>query len=515
MATLPARGQTLSFTHLNTSNGLSGNSVQCLGIDSSGFLWIGTSDGLNSYNGYDITTYYRDQYPGMQSDTIQHLFCDSRNRVWLLHGSAMSMLDEQKKFHPIVLPAGTINNPVTFRSAYETTEYGVVINTTNGIYQYDEKSRGLKEIGWLSEKTGINNYFSTAPLTKDIVVYFLNPHLFIADHRSKKVILEKEIAGIVGACRVDDQHFATITRNGGISIIDRSTGNVQKQFHIYNEVDGVRSTPKVFEMTCTPNGQLAISTGFAGLAMVDIASGAITYFRHDPLDPASISTDILYRVLAGKNGEIITGATNTGVNISNINNQRATYKKIFRDASGNVFDGHSNDMVEDRNGNIWLAGIDRLICWDRKTNRAKFYPYSFNDGINGPRNIEIRTLCIDHKDRIWVGAIGAGVALFDQSTGKFKLISDTAVGGALSDTYINDIMESSDGLIWACSYRGVYTINTSDFKITRYDQHPVLKAVADKVVISLYEDAQQRIWIGTQRQGIFCYDKKNNNIRNI
>ena len=80
---LSSKAQTHSFSHLNTSNGLSENNVQSVAIDKNGFLWIGTIDGLNVYDGYSVTVYKKEDQPEMAANNVIHLTCDSRNRIWM------------------------------------------------------------------------------------------------------------------------------------------------------------------------------------------------------------------------------------------------------------------------------------------------------------------------------------------------------------------------------------------------------------------------------------------------
>jgi ligand-binding sensor domain-containing protein len=512
LVSLTISAQVISFSHLNTSNGLSDNNAQCLSIDKNGFLWIGTTDGLNVYDGYGITTYYKAQQPGLSSDTIRQLYCDSRNRIWIIHPGKMSWVDEERKFHTVSLPVRS--KQFNYRFMYETPAYGITLLTTEGHFYYNEKSKEWEKIDWVSDMIGNTDLNAAISFSSDTMLYVFEQKVLAVDHKARKVIFEKEISPAVAACRFGDHTIAVATRTGDISIIDIRSQQILNSYSVYNEVHGKRSSPRLTEMVKASNGNLVIATGLAGLMMIDSVSGNIDFYHHDPLDPGSVSTDLLYRVLAGAGGEVIAGATNSGVSICNINNKRAGYKKIFRDIRGNVFDGHANEMAEDRNGILWISAIDRLIRWDKTTNTSVFYPYYFNDPVYGPRNLEIRTLCIDRKSRIWIGAIGAGVALFDQQSGSYRLLTDTSIGGAFSDTYVNDLLEASDGNIWACTYKGLYTINATDYHLTRFDDHPVLKELTGKVVISLYEDQKQRIWIGTQRAGVYCYDRIANTLVN-
>ena len=509
----PVFSQVISFSHLNTSNGLSDNYIQSLVIDKKGFLWIGTSDGLNKYDGHTITTWFTSSQVGLPSDTIRQLYCDNKNRIWASTPGGVAWLDGERKFHQLELPG---NKQRFFCYAvFEIENTGVVLFTGDGHYVFNERKRELEKIEWLSRLIDNKGMNIAVPFSKTQTIYVYEDKVVLVDHQKQARVFEKDIPGSVTSCRYNDNSIAVATRSGYVTIIDINTRQESKSYNVYNETEGKRSSPRVTEMVKASDGSLAVATLLNGLIIIDSITNKTTVYRHDPLNVSTISANILYRVFAGNNGELITGSQSTGVSISNINNKGSVYKKVFRDKQGNIFDGHVNVITEDKDGFIWITAIDRLIKWDKKNNISVFYYYFFNDANLGPRNLEFRTICIDKKDRIWVSAIGAGVALFNRQTGAFQLITkDTSLGPAVKSTYVNALMEDGDGNIWACSFGGVYRIDPTNFKITTFYEHPVLKEVASKVVISLFEDSSRRLWMGTQRFGIYCYDKNKDHLIN-
>ena len=96
-------GQSLLFSKLDASHGLSDNNARTLAIDKNGFLWIGTSQGLNLYDGYAVRTYFREHNPELASDIIVEVKCDSKNNIWIGTPEAVSWLDINRRFHRVAL----------------------------------------------------------------------------------------------------------------------------------------------------------------------------------------------------------------------------------------------------------------------------------------------------------------------------------------------------------------------------------------------------------------------------
>ncbi len=501
-----ARGQVLSFTELNTSNGLSDNYILCHVIDQKGFLWIGTSDGLNRYDGHDVTNYFVSSQPGLPSDTIRQLFCDHQNRLWITGPGHVAYRQPDNAFHPVYLP-GEPAKRYTCYSVLETRTSGIVFIMKSGHFAYNETTGQLDSLPWLNQLVDMSGYNTTVSFSEDQLLYVFEDRVLIVDVKNHQRVFEKSIPGAVTACRYNPQKIAVSSRDGHVELINLATHQSEKQFHVYNERIGQNSYPGVTELVKLSDGSLAIASIFAGMMVIDSLTDKITYYHHDPLHPATIIGNTLFRVFGGQNGELIISSNSSGVSIGNIYSKGAYTNNVFRDTNGAVYDGALNTIAEDRDGLLWICTIDRLMSWDRKTNASAFYPYFFNDPVQGPKNLIIRTICIDEQNRYWIGVIGAGVALFDPKQGKYKLITaDTSLSPSLQSTYVNDLMMDSQGKLWVGTYSGLYLITGKEPKIEVVDEHPILKTMIGKPIISFYEDRLHRIWIGTQRYGMYCYD---------
>jgi ligand-binding sensor domain-containing protein/putative methionine-R-sulfoxide reductase with GAF domain len=495
--------QSFSFHHLNTSNGLTENNVQSVVIDKKGFLWIGTIDGLNVYDGYMITSYKKETEPAIPSNNIIHMTCDSRNRVWLGTHEGVTWIDENRNFHRVVL-----NDSVTrfgCRTVMDTKTFGPVIYTNLGQYYLDEKTQKWTRFDWIPPSLNYRRFHDAEPFEGDKIIWATDSLVMIVDYAQQKIVYEQPFQAVFSLCRYNDHQLAIGLQQGIVKVIDINTKEIVKQYQLTSELNKKTVNSTITEVRPAANGDILVGTDFAGLSVIS-KDGKISRFIHDPINPGSISANQIWRVLGGANGEIIIGTNNAGVSISNINSREAGFTRIFSDDQGNFYDSHVTEMAQDENGIIWIGALERLIRWDRENNKTKFYYYYSAPIWTGAQNLEIRSLCIDKQGKIWVSALGDGVAVLNESTGHFKKVPrDTSLSAAVKNTYVFDLYSASDGYIWAATGKGIYTIHPSTFKINSFKDHPVLRRMAGKWVNSFLEDRNGNMWMATS-SGVYRYD---------
>jgi ligand-binding sensor domain-containing protein/putative methionine-R-sulfoxide reductase with GAF domain len=505
--------QSFSFHHLNTSNGLSDNQVRSMAIDKNGFLWIGTADGLNLYDGYAVTSFRKEEHPQMASNDVIHLTCDSRNRIWLGTPQGITWLDENRNFQRVILN-DTVSN-FGSRTIMETKKYGDVLYTSLGQFYYDSTKAKWQKLLWIPEALEFSKFLDAEPFDENWIMYATYSEVIILDYSTSRVVFEQSFTQHpVSVCRVGDNEIAVGLFNGTVRVIDIKNKKNLREYQLINEVNGKKINTNLSEVRRAANGDLLAATDFAGLVTIDKA-GNITRHTHDPIDTRTIAANNTYRVSAGIRGEVIVGTSNSGLSIYNIYNRQAGYTKVFKDDAGSLFDNYLTEMAEDKNNILWIGAYDRLIRWDKKNNKAKFFYYYFQRP-EIIQSLEIKTLCIDNNNKLWVSPLGDGVAVLDENAGTFRKIPvDTSKGPAVKNKYIYELLAASDGNVWVSTPGGVYTIHSVSLTVDAFRNHPVLKEMSGKRVISLFEDTNARIWMGTANEGIYCYDKENNQLKHL
>lgn len=498
--------QAVSFAHINTSNGLSENNVHSLAVDKNGFLWMGTVDGLNLYDGYSITTYKKDEKPQMASNFVIHLTCDSRNRIWMGTADGITWVDEKRNFHRVVLDDSVTN--FASRTIMETKTYGPVLFTSLGQYYFNKQQQKWMRLNWIPEKLKYHMFHDAEPFDENKIIYAIDSLVMIIDYAAQKIVYEQKFADVFSLCRYSETELALGPLSGPVQIVNINTKKVVKEYEVTSQLNGKTITSSIAEIRRAVNGDLLVGTGFSGLIVIDKA-GKITRYTHDPINPSSIGSNITWRVLGSNNGDMIVGTSVAGVSIFNIYNKEAGYTRIFGDGKGNYYDNFITNIEQDKKGNIWMGALERVIKWDKETNTAKFFFYYSPKTLeSGAQNIEIRTICIDKQQRVWAGTLGDGLAVLNESTGEYKKVTlDSTLGPALTSKYVLTLYTAHDGTIWAGSTTGMYTIDPVTMKVDAFKHHPVLKQMAGIRVNEFLEDGKGNLWMASHN-GLYCYNRQ-------
>lgn len=473
-------------------------------IDRKGFLWIGTTNGLNVYDGYSVVTYRREEQSQMPSNNIIHLTCDSRNRVWLGSTDGVTWVDERRNFHRVVL-----NDSISefgCRTIQDTRAYGIVLFTSLGQYYFNEKSGKWEKLTWIPPHLNYDRFHDADPFDEDRIIYATDSLVMVLDYKRRAVYYQQPFSAVFSLCRYSDHELAIGQEHGKVLIADMNTHEVVKEYKLTSILNGRTINSTITEVRSAANGDILVGTGFAGLVIID-KTGKMLQYSHDPINPSSLGANMTWRVLSGRNGDILVGTSVAGVSISNIYNRQADYLRLMSNGKGDFYDSYVNRMAEENSQVLWMGALERLIRWDRKTNKFDFYYYFSQPIWTGAQNLEIRAVCIDRRKRVWVSAHGDGVAVFDPRTEKFQKISrDTSQAIAFYSLYIMDMVSTSDGKIWVASTLGPYVIDPETLQSTGFKNHPVLNALDGKRMNAVLEDRRHRMWMASSN-GLYCYDR--------
>ncbi len=546
----------LFFHHIDKRDGLSNISVSSIVQDSRGFIWFGTLNGLNRYDGRGIKLYSHNPY---DRNSLIHNKIQTMNRSgrYLLIGTygGLSVLDPDsgvfKNFTKTpgdtnsltdnvvvyVIPdatgnlwVGTLNglnylNPTTGKNRRFFNEKDNPDSLANNVIRslYIDSTGDL----WIGTYNGLDRYSSA----EDKFIHYG------MDSREGYSLPSKYVMAITAG---EKGNLWLGTWDGGVSSFNISTGKIQT----YPLEDN-----RVYTLYPAPSGQLWAGTWGGGLFIIDPESGTSERYVNQAGNLTSISHDIVYSIIEDDAGLYWIGTNGGGVNITDP--EKRTDLVLYHDANDpfSLSKGAVYSMVQDKNNEIWIGlyggGLDRWNCDTRtlvhyRQGDGKGLPYDtvttllitaegklFVGTLKGlvsydqekdrfipyPMKPEhVYALFEDSRKNLWVGTYDNGLYLFN-SSGKemqhFK--SDMGKPGTISSNLITSFVEYN-GSLWIGTNEGLNIFDRERGTFTAYtlnSEDP--SSLSSSSIRTLFVDSINRLWIGTDGGGLNLFNLKNNN----
>ncbi|WP_162852788.1 hybrid sensor histidine kinase/response regulator [Dinghuibacter silviterrae] len=508
----------VKFRRLGTANGLSQSNVTCILQGKRGFIYLGTKDGVNRWDGYQFISFKNDPADSnsLPNNFVKGLLGSPDGRPWVATwGGGICRFDPLNgKFTPYnrgKSPADRI--PDNFINCVASNGgHSVWIGTENHGAYLVQDGRTLTHLGednvtcilrddkgtvWLgSAQGGLERYDpSTGKMT-----WFR--------HREGDTTT---LAGnYVRALFQDSGHRLWIgTGGGGLDLWQPE----QETFRHYQHTErpGSLSNNMVFSIGEDRDHVLWVGTENGGLNLLAPGADTFTGLVEDDMDTYSLSSNSIYSILQDKDGNMWVGTFSGGVNEFNWDTRQFLLYRRETDpsslSSNNVLDFLGTP------GKIWI-GTDGggLDIFDEKTDRFQAIQYHPRD----PHSISsdyVACVLEDRKGQIWTGTVANGLTVFDRN-GRFlrNFHNNPLDAGSLSSDNISTLALDADGSIWIASYgTGLDRFDeaTGKFEHFRHDASlPVTQSLSGNGIQKLMTDDQGLLWIGTFDKGLDVWNKK-------
>ncbi len=465
--------KTIRFDRISIEEGLSQSVITTIFQDSQGFMWFGTQDGLNRYDGYEFKIFKQDvENPyGLTADFILSIFEDSAGALWIgTNGGGLNKFDrETEQFTPYFNdptdPDSLSSNFVN--EVYEDHEGTLWIGTDGG---------GLNQ---LDRETGRFIHFQNDPE---------NPQSLGAN--------------TVTAIYEDSEGILWIgTNEGGLNRFDRETN----LFTIYqNDPKDSQSISSNYVTSIIEDraGMLWIGTNNAGLNRFDREKGTFLSIRNNPHDPQSLSNNTVTAILEDR-ASVIWVATNGG-GLNQFDRKTRSFIRYQYDPKSSQ--GLSNDQVfslyEDRAGVLWIgtfgAGLNKF-----DPEKHKFVLYQSDpENPNSLNNNQIWAIREDRQGVLWIGTNGSGLNRLDRETGEWRHYrNDPNNRKSLSNDWVQSIYEDREGNLWIGTAMGsLNRFNRETQEFTAYGNLPT--------ILTILEDQSGVLWVGSLGGGLSRFDQE-------
>jgi signal transduction histidine kinase/ligand-binding sensor domain-containing protein/AraC-like DNA-binding protein len=511
----------IHFTRVDISRGLSQNQVKSIYRDKIGYVWIGTSSGLNRYDGYSFKIFRNAASdPNSISDNIIetiHPFPNERLLV-ITRGGANIYDPAKEQFSqnlPALLKGFGIQTAANISKCLkdERSQYWFLF-ADGSLYLYKPQENKIPRVAsslpvsdcfadgkgglWVIYTNGRIQQWNTATLQPG---FASNQLCFTAGNQPSSYYLF-----------VDSRADCWVYKTGealGLYKLSHGDGKVE---HFSKESDGHKLRANLIAgITEDLQGNIWIATDHGGINLLNAKTGAMQYLENNVDDQRSISQNSITAMYRDTQGIIWVGTYKQGFNYFNQTVARFPLYKHLSNKPGLPYDD-VNRFVEDAKGNLWIGtNGGGLIYFDRAANRFQQY-------LAGPNSISnnvIVSLCIDHQQKLWIGSYYGGLDCFDgKRFTHYK--NDPADEGSLSDNRVWEIFEDSRQNLWIGTLNG--GLNKLDRKTNRFihykadTSNPL--ALQSNYVSAIIETKDQRLWIGSS-DGIDIFDPATQRFRHI
>ncbi|WP_165940190.1 hybrid sensor histidine kinase/response regulator [Dyadobacter psychrotolerans] len=514
-------GQTPRFKRLTTNDGLSQSHVTCILMDSLGFMWFGTEDGLNKYDGYKFTYYKHDAFDksSISDSYIQDILEDRSANLWIATSDGLNRLDRDKDIFTHFFSAQTKLN---INDLFEDSAGKIWLGTTSGLYLFDPATKKLS-LYWLNikfNKSARHQFVSCISQNRDGKLWVGTENgLFLIDPKTKRYASYVHQPGkestlssnwIKALCKDRHGNMWIGTHGGGMSLF-LPNEDAFRNFTFDSKAGNSIAHNDILYITEAYDRKLWIGTENGGLSIYDVVSDKFTTYIHNPEDYYSLSNNSVYTIYKDKAENIWVGTFAGGLNyLPKFGKKFITYRQIANTTnqlSNNVVLSICNGENEDQ---IWI-GTDGggLNLFDRKRKSFKAYRHSDND-INSISNDYVISVIRVSKEVLGLGFHNGGFDLFNTKTGQVTHhLAESGNPNSLSISDVNNLFMDRQENIWLGTWKGglnLYNPKTKLFKQFRTSLRD-RTSISSDIVTTVFQDKAGNIWVGTY-DGLNLFDQK-------
>ena len=440
----------LTFKNMNIEKGISQSTVEVLFQDSKGYIWLGTNDGLNRYNGYEYKIYnYEEDQNSISHNGITDITEDKEGNIWVGTVQGINKLNTSTEE---IINYTESNNKIKDDSVTEivvTKDNKIISGSYEGLNIYNEKNDSFETL--LSVDNGI-----------------LSNNIYSID--------------------IDSEDNIWIGTDLGVNKLSKDF-KVLESYPINNEENYIGNS-EIYKIYCDDKYNFVwAGSSSSGLFRINKDTKKITGYENDPEDKNSLPYNGIGDILRDSNGDLWV-ATGSGLaHYNKENDSFNTYKNKVYDKNSLVYDDVKS-LMQDREGIIWVGTYSGVSIFDTESG-IKHYKAGLDDDYLLNENM-VHGVYEDEEGYLWVGSKSKGVSIIDRQKQTSTFISTENNDVILNDT-VNDITGYKD-LIFIATDGGVIKI---DKKSKTMKNYTIDDGLVNDYVKDILLDDNKYLWIGT------------------
>ncbi len=520
--------QEMAFHHLKVEDGLSQSTVYCILQDKNGFIWIGTGDGLNRYDGTGFKHYKPapGDTSGLPSSVIVSLFEDSAGFLWMgTNGGGLCRMNpftgEFKTYRHDPADTGSISSNRVYDMIHLRGSKFLVATFNGGVNVFDYRTEKFSVLTSSRSKQGLTRHSNVSRMlrTSDGTIWiasreglhFINPEtretgIFLNDPENPHSLPENRVQ-----CLFEDSRnrlwIGTFDR--GICYFDKN----KNQFIRIREQEKLQASGISF-INCfyeDHEGRLWIGTNGNGILLLDTATWRISHLENEPANNLSLSSNQILCFYRDRGGLLWIGNNGSGLDL---------YTKpfdYFTRCNGLFNPGTGNKNVysvfEDNRHGLWYGTNGGGLHFQDGENQKVIRYVNVPGRKNSLSDNSVWCLSADGQQRLWVGTNGGGLNIFDRTNNQFTVFNtDFSNKQNISGGTVLKIFHDHLNHLWIGSQiGGAFEYDTGLKLLRRYQvDEPDTNGMGSNTVFAIHEDAGHRMYFGTGGGGLTVFDRKTN-----
>ncbi|MFC5683054.1 hybrid sensor histidine kinase/response regulator transcription factor [Flavobacterium sp. MAHUQ-51] len=457
--------QEYSIRFLDVTDGISNNSITTIYQDNDGYMWFGTYDGLNRYDGYTFKTFRNEinNPNSLSNNTIYCLEGDEKRQIWIGGNKGASVYDKSKSlFYSVKYKLDSDEKEIVLKDEVHqiksvSKEMVLLAAQNSGLIVFENNSlRGITVPLFLGSKKLLN--YDALTIQKDkkgqfAWVYVRNLGICNFDFNTKKLKLVVPLLFDVKCFEADKDGNLWIGTDEGLFLFNTTS---------------LKISPNYFSNKCI-----------------------VTNVHVDKKNNIWIATDGCGLYLLDKN-------LNKAVPYKNESSQPIVKSSAIW------------SIYEDYTGNIWLGtlrgGISMLSASPKHFKTIKYISNDYNLAQNF-----ILSGCEDKNQNLWIGTDGAGLRYWNRKNNSYTVYK-TNSGNAISSNFITNVICDANDEVWLSTWAGgLNRIDPKTNKITHYSCFNPFTKKVEKNVWVVFEDSKKNIWASTTNEGcLYLFDRSKN-----
>lgn len=524
---LHAQRRLLTFERFTLAEGMSQSSVVAIEQDRDGYMWFGTSDGLNRYDGYSFKIYLNDptDSTSLSDNRIRSIFCDRAGNMWigtviglnlLKHGEHSFRIFEHRKDDSTSLSSSFIN------SVCEDIDGMIWIATSNGLnrmnprtgfcrrYYYNPKDHGSVGANYIRSLL-IDSYGSLW-----ITTYGGGLNLYDRSTDSFKRFFNKNTNVRLGARQSfesiieDSKKRLWITGWHGVHHFDTYTSTFTS--YPFEPIDStISDNNHSVGIAEDPTGILWIGTLTNGLFAFNPRDHSFDHYASEPRNPQALSDNYLFEIVVDRSGSLWVGTSQGGVNWADQQHQKFPSYKI--DALAQNLSPHNYILAlwSMQNRDVWVGTRNGIGVFDSNMilQRTYLHPKAKERGLDGDA---IRGIIQDAIGTIWIGTDKLGVYRYDEKRDRF--INYRYGKKPTAADLVFGFSKDRRGTIMVITPGGLMKIDEKSQSLQQYfDSSRYSHLLTRRSLLYAIEDRDGRYWLGYSTLGVLLFDPKRDTVQ--